>query len=218
MDGNRRWAKSQGKSPQDGHLAGYKVLHDLGRYIFFEKKVPFVTLFAFSTENWQRAKDEVGFLMGLVTKALNEYLEEVIRDDVRIVVLGTREGLPKEVIKAIEEAELKSANNTAGTLAVCFNYGGHQEIVDATKKIIESGIDPESLTEEEFAKNLYHPDLPPVDMIVRTSGEMRISNFMLWRAAYSELLFLDKHWPAVTKEDIDFVVSEFTQRQRRFGK
>lgn len=218
MDGNRRWAAAQGKKPQDGHMQGYRNLHDLGRYLFLEKKIPYLSVFAFSTENWQRAEEEVGFLMGLAVKALNEYLEEVMNDNIRIVILGTRDKLSKEVLKAIETAEAKSATNSAGTLAICFNYGGQQEIVDATKQLIESGAAAGDITIDSFAQQLYHPEIPPIDMVVRTSGEERLSNFMLWRAAYSELLFLDKHWPDVTTADIDAVLEEYSHRQRRFGK
>ncbi len=218
MDGNRRWAHSQGKKPQDGHLEGYKRLHDLGRYIFLEKKIPYLSVFAFSTENWQRAEDEVGFLMKLVVKALNDYLDEAHNDNIKILALGGRDKLSKEVLQAIETAEAKTAGNTAGTLAICFNYGGQQEIVDATKKLLASGANPDSLTIDSFADCLYHPELPPLDMIVRTSGEQRLSGFMLWRSAYAELLFVDKHWPEVTTADIDFAVEEYSKRQRRYGK
>ncbi len=218
MDGNRRWAKGRGKKPQDGHLQGYKNLHDLGRYIFLEKKIPYLSVFAFSTENWKRTEEEVGYLMKLVVRALNDYLDEVYNDNIKVVILGSREKLSKDVLSAIETAEEKTKNNTAGTLAICFNYGGQQEIVDAAKKLIEAGTDPSHLDVESFAKKLYHPEIPPVDLVVRTSGEQRISNFMLWRAAYSELLFVDKHWPEITASDIDFVIEEFTKRQRRYGQ
>lgn len=218
LDGNRRWAKSQGKKSHHGHFAGYKNLHDLGRYIFLEKKIPYLSIFAFSTENWQRAEEEVGYLMKLVTRALNEYLTEAIKDGIRIVILGSRDRLGKDVIEAIEKAETSSRDNTGGTLAICFNYGGQQEIIDATKKLIESGTDPSTINTETFGQALYHPEVPPIDIIVRTSGEYRLSGFMLWRSAYSELLFVDKHWPEVTSTDIDFVLDEYSKRHRRYGK
>jgi undecaprenyl diphosphate synthase len=122
-----------------------------------------------------------------------------------------------KILKAIDNAEARTAHNTAGTLAVCFNYGGQLEIADACKKIVQSGVAPEAITPELIEQNLYAPEVPPIDLIVRTSGEQRLSNFMLWRAAYSELLFLDKPWPEMTKDDVAAILEEYTGRQRRFG-
>lgn len=218
MDGNRRWARAQGLKTVEGHLRGYKNLRDLAIYALVEKKIPFISAFVFSTENWSRAEEEVSYLMNLVLRALTEYLDEFHEKNIRILVLGRRDKLSGKVVKAIETAEAKTKENNGGTLALCFNYGGHAEIVDAAKKLIERGIKVEDLSEEVFASELYHPEVPPVDMIIRTSGEERISGFMLWRAAYSELLFLEKHWPEVTTDDIDYVLEQYAKRQRRFGK
>ncbi|HEU5004898.1 MAG TPA: polyprenyl diphosphate synthase [Candidatus Saccharimonadales bacterium] len=217
MDGNRRWARAQGKKPMDGHLAGYKNFYELSRYTFLEKKIPYLSAFVFSTENWKRTEEEVGFLMRLVTRAITEYLDDFHRDNIKILILGSRDKLSKPVLKAIEQAESKTAGNTGGTLALCFNYGGQQEIVDAAKAIIEQKINADSLDLETFESYLYKPEVPPLDLIIRTSGEQRLSGFMLYRAAYSELLFLDKHWPDFTPEDIDFALDEFANRQRRYG-
>jgi len=218
MDGNRRWAKARGLKPSEGHTQGYKILRELSLYVLLEKKIPFVSAFVFSTENWSRAEEEVSFLMGLVGRALNEYLDEFHQKNIRVLVLGTREKLNSSVIKALDKDETTTKNNTAGTLALCFNYGGQQEIVDATKKLIKEGVSESQVTAESFAAALYHPEVPPLDLVVRTSGEKRLSGFMLYRAAYSEFLFIDKHWPEFSKADIDAGLEEFYNRQRRYGK
>lgn len=218
MDGNRRWAKAHNQSLSEGHLHGYKVLSKLSRYALLEKGIPYVSAFVFSTENWARAKEEISFLMGLVTRGLKEYLEDFHRNNIKILILGSREKLGKDIIKALEYAEQRTKNNIGGTLALCFNYGGQTEIVDAVKKISKAGVDIDNLNPEVFEKYLYKPELPPVDIIVRTSGEQRTSGFMLWQAAYAELMFINKHWPDFTTKDIDEVLAEFANRQRRFGK
>jgi len=217
MDGNRRWARERGLKPTEGHSQGYKILKDLSLYLLIEKKASFVSAFVFSTENWKRAEEEVGFLMALVPKALKEFLNEFHEKNIRVVFLGRRDGLSQKVLKSLETAESRTAGNSGGTLALCFNYGGQAEIVDATKKLIEQKANAANLNEEEFAAALYHPEVPPLDLIVRTSGEERLSGFMLWRAAYSELIFIDKHWPDFSRQDIDSALAEFDKRQRRYG-
>lgn len=218
MDGNRRWAKAQGLPTMKGHFRGYKNMRDLALYALVEKGVPYLSAFVFSTENWSRTAEEVGYLMKLVTRALSEYLDEFHKKNIRIVVLGTRDRLDSSVIKAIEKAESTTKDNAGGTLAICFNYGGQQEIVDAARKLIKQGADPDKLDTEAFAEALYHPEVPPLDLIIRTSGEQRLSGYMLWRSAYSELLFMDKHWPEFTTQDIDFALEEYGRRSRRYGK
>ncbi len=218
MDGNRRWARARGLKTMEGHFKGYRNLHELALYALVEKKVPFISAFVFSTENWSRTADEVGYLMKLVTTALKEYLEEFHRSNIRILVLGTRERLDTTVIKAIEKSEERTKNNTGGTLALCFNYGGQKEIIDAARNLVKQGKSADGINDEAFAGALYHPEVPPLDMVVRTSGEQRLSGFMLYRAAYAELLFMEKHWPDFTKEDIDSVLDEYAKRQRRYGR
>lgn len=217
MDGNRRWAKAQGLETVEGHWRGYQNLRDLAIYALLEKKVPFISAYVFSTENWNRTEEEVGYLMKLVTKAFTDYLDDFHKNNIRVVVLGQRDRLSKNVLRAVENAEAKTKNNTAGTLVACFNYGGHAEIVDAAKKIAESKIEASKIDENLFEQMLYHPEVPPVDLIIRTSGEKRLSGFMLWRASYSELLFIDKHWPDFDKTDIDAALEEYAHRQRRYG-
>lgn len=155
--------------------------------------------------------------MGLTLRAFKRDLKEFIERGIRVRILGTEEGLDKKVIKAGHEAEAQTKDLTRGTVCICFNYGGQREIIDATKKLIEQKIDPEKIDETVFAENLYHPEVPPLDLMVRTSGEQRLSNFMLWRAAYAELIFLEKNWPDMRAEDIYEIIKIYQTRQRRHG-
>lgn len=216
VDGNRRWAKKHGLPAYEGHLAGYNVVQDIAKATL-DAGVKYMSAYIFSTENWKRSKDEVDKLMGLVLKMLTADLPIFEKYDIKLKVLGSREGVSDRIQKAIKDAESKTANNKTGTLALCFNYGGQTEIVDAFKRIIKSGVSADEVTTELIEKNLYEPEIPPVDLIVRTSGEQRISNFMLWRAAYSEMMFIDKYWPDMTKQDVEDIMKEYNKRFRRFG-
>lgn len=216
VDGNRRWAKERGLSTFDGHVAGYDIFYDIIAATF-NAGAEYISAYIFSTENWKRNEDEVDKLMSLILKALSTKISIFTKNNIKLLFLGSRENLSASVIKAINKAEEKTANNSDGTMVLCFNYGGHQEIVDAVKKIVQSGCDVDSIDEALIEKNLYSPEIPPVDLIVRTSGEQRISNFMLWRAAYSEFIFLEKYWPDMTKEDVAAIMEEFSSRSRRFG-
>lgn len=216
VDGNRRWARSHGLPTYEGHLAGYDALQEVIRATF-EAGVKNVSVYVFSTENWKRSEEEVQKLMGLVLSHFRADLPIFIENNIKIKILGSREGLDDKIIKAVDEAEGRTAEGTGGTLGVCFNYGGQQEIADAMKQIVVSGASPETITPELIAEHLYAPGMPPVDVIVRTGGEKRLSNFMLWRAAYSEFIFLDKPWPEMTKEDVTAILKEYSERNRRFG-
>lgn len=216
IDGNRRWAKKHGLPVYEGHMAGYNAIHEVAEAVF-DAGVLNMSAYIFSTENWKRSEDEVKRLMSLVLKLLTADLPIFEKKNIRLRVLGSRERVSEKILAAIDDAERRTANNTAGTLAVCFNYGGQLEIADACKKIIQSGAASEDVTPELIAENLYAPEVPPLDLVVRTSGEQRLSNFMLWRAAYSELLFIDKPWPDMTKDDIPVILDEYMKRQRRFG-
>ncbi len=216
VDGNRRWAKQRGIPAYEGHLAGYSNLHEIAAATF-ELGVKYVSAYVFSTENWKRSQSEVGKLMDLVLKTLASDIPILQKNNIRLQVVGSRENLKPKIIQAIEKAEAETAGNTAGTLALCFNYGGQNEIVDAVKKIVQLGKKADEITAELIEENLYNPDIPPVDLIIRTSGEQRISNFMLWRAAYSELMFVEKMWPDLTKHDVEEMLEEFNNRSRRFG-
>ena len=216
LDGNRRWAKKHGLPTYEGHLAGYNALKDVIDATA-EAGVRYISFYTFSTENWNRAEDEVRGLMKLIRRLFTSDLRQLVKEGYRLVVLGSRENLPGDISAMIDKAEAESRDGTKATLAMCFNYGGQQEIVRAAQKAIESGISASELTNTNFVQFLDHPDVPPCDLIVRTSGEQRLSNFMLWRSAYSELLFLDKFWPEMTKDDISAILEEYQQRTRRFG-
>lgn len=216
VDGNRRWAKKHGIPTYEGHLAGYNTSIDVMKATF-EAGVKVVSMYTFSTENWKRSESEVSKIMSLVLRLLTSDIHILQENGIRLKMIGSREGLSKGIAKAIDEAEAKTASNTRGTLAVCFNYGGQLEIVDACRKIIEAGVSADKITPELITENLYAPELPPVDLVVRTSGEQRLSNFMLWRAAYSEFIFLEKFWPDMTKDDVTAILEEYSRRGRRFG-
>lgn len=218
MDGNRRWAKSKGLPSTQGHQRGYSILKELALYLILERRVPFVSAYAFSMENWSRTKGEVGFLMKLVTKALRESLTDFQEAGIRILIMGSRQNLDSDVIAAVERAENETRSNDKGTLAICFNYGGQQEIVDASRNMASAGLLPEQITIERFGDFIYHPEVPPLDLIIRTSGEQRLSGYMLWRAAYAELIFIDKYWPDITNDDIDDSINQYAARQRRHGR
>ena len=213
MDGNRRWAKTHGLPTYEGHLAGYNRVKDVVR-ASVDAGVKYVSFYAFSTENWDRTEKEISYLMKLFMRMFTSDLDEVVGENVRIVIAGTDERLDKKVIQAARDAEAKTAGNTRATVMLCFNYGGQKEIVDAVKKLAASG---EEISEEGISKHLYAPDVPPCDIIVRTSGEQRLSNFMLWRAAYSELMFVDQHWPDMGPNDVKDVIKEYNSRSRRYG-
>lgn len=216
LDGNRRWAKKHGLPTYEGHLAGYNALKDIIEATT-EAGVQYISFYTFSTENWNRAADEVRGLMSLIRKLFSGDLKQLIKAGYRLVVVGDREGVPEDILAMIDRAETSSRAGTKATLVMCFNYGGQQEIVRAAKRMLESGIDAVELTRDRFAEYIDHPDIPPCDLIVRTSGEQRLSNFMLWRSAYSELLFLEKYWPEMTKNDVSGILKEYQRRTRRFG-
>lgn len=216
LDGNRRWAKNRNLPAFKGHQQGYITLKKIIDATF-KRGVKYLSVYMFSTENWNRTKKEVSFLMDLTLRMLTSDLKEIHQKGIRIVWLGSTERLSKKLVQALNNASEITKNNKKGTVVLCFNYGGQLEVVEAVKKIIKSGAKAEMITEQIVADNLYYPEIPPVDIIVRTSGEKRLSNFMLWRAAYSELMFIDKHWPDFDETDLDNVINEYTSRQRRFG-
>jgi undecaprenyl diphosphate synthase len=201
----------------DGHKEGAETFKKVS-LAAFESGVKYLSAFVFSTENWQRAKEEVSFLMKLVVRAVELHLDEFHKANIRILIVGRKENVPKSVLKAIERTEEKTAHNTKGTLVLCFNYGGKPELVDAVKKIIASDVAPEDITEQTINDSLYGAEIPDIDLLIRTSGEQRTSGFMLWRAAYAEYMFFDKMWPDFTVSDLGAALAEYSQRQRRFGR
>ncbi|PID32729.1 di-trans,poly-cis-decaprenylcistransferase [Candidatus Saccharibacteria bacterium] len=216
IDGNRRWAKKHGLPAYEGHLAGKNVLEDV-LVEFLDRGVKYASAYVFSTENWKRSEDEVSRLMSLVLKTVKDDLPRFIEKNVRLRVIGSRQGLSEKILSVIRDAEERTRDLDGGDLLICFNYGGQIEIADAVKKIVQSGVSESEITPELIEQNLYAPDVPPCDLIVRTSGEQRLSNFMLWRSAYSELMFVDKNWPDMKKSDVDVILSEYSKRKRRFG-
>lgn len=214
LDGNRRWAKANGLPSFEGHRVGYANLKKIAKHAV-NKGVKFISAYIFSTENWNRTREEVNYLLDLALVLATRDAREVHKEGIRVVFLGRRNDLPPKLLAAIEKAETLTKDNKRGTLALCFNYGGQQEIVDAASKLSSKKL--KNLTVETFASALYAPEVPAIDLLIRTSGEQRLSNFMLWRAAYAELYFVKKHWPAFTPDDFDAAIEEFANRQRRFG-
>ena len=212
MDGNRRWAKEKNKKTIEGHLAGANRIISLAKYIF-DKGVKYLSIYAFSTENFNRSAEEVSYLMGLIIKFFNERVNELHDYNIKIVVSGLRDNLSKDVLKCIDNVVELTKNNTDGVLNVCLNYGGRREIVDAVNKIKEANI---TVTEDNFGKYLYN-DLPDLDFVIRTSGEERISNFMLWQISYAEFYFPKVYFPDFDEKEFDKALEIYNNRNRRFG-
>ncbi len=216
LDGNRRWANANGLPSLEGHRRGYENLKTIAKEAF-DNGVNYVSAYTFSTENWSRSKEEVDYLMSLAMKIAVKDSRQLIKENIKIVVLGIEDRVPEKLIKAWRDTEEESKNNTGGVLALCFNYGGMREISDAVKKIVQSGVSASEVSPELIENNLYHPGLPAIDFMIRTSGEQRISNFMLWRMAYAELYFADVHWPDFDKQELAKALEDYSNRRRRFG-
>lgn len=214
LDGNRRWAREKGLPSFEGHRRGLKKVKEIISWSK-DRGIKILTLFVFSTENWKRSKREVGFLMGLAKKLINDGLKEFHEAGIRVRVIGQRERLPNFLKKEIEKSEELTKGNKKMTLNFALSYGGRAEIVEAIKNIIAKKILPSKITEDTIKENLWTSD---VDLIVRTGKEQRISNFLIWQAAYSELYFCPKFWPDFTESDLDKALAEYVQRRRRFGK
>ena len=214
-DGNRRWAENRGLPPLMGHQAGIANFEFLVDW-FLKRGVSTVSFWLFSTENWNRSKEEVDFLMELFYTELKKNLKNAIDKNLRYRVIGSRDRLPEKLAKLCDELEEKSAEHTGGTVVFALNYGGKDEIVDAVNAAIENG---EPVTKETFETFMDTGDLLPVDLMVRTSNEYRVSNFMLWKLAYAELLFVPEHWPDFVKSEKlwQYTLDEFAKRNRRFG-
>lgn len=216
MDGNGRWAKNKGMIRTAGHEEGLKRAKDIAKAAS-DLGLKYVTLYAFSTENWKRAQSEVGFLMNLIhTHLLNE-LQFYKDNKIRVRLLGDITGLPKNIQQDILETEADTKDFTGLTICLAINYGGRDEIVRSVKKIISSGAKAEDIDESLIASNFDVPDLPDVDLLIRTGGEQRISNFLIWHASYAELIFTKTLWPDYNKEEFFEDIAEFQKRTRRFG-
>ena len=219
MDGNGRWAKQRGKKRSMGHLEGSKTLEDLAVYAV-RRGIKVLSVYAFSTDNFKRSEDEVSYLMNLFTTLFKTKLKKIQNEGIKVVFSGRKHPLSDEVLDAMDKIVEKTKNNKNGILNICINYGGQEEIVDATKKIakdIENGkLKEENLNKEIFNKYLYQ-DLPPIDLLIRTSGEYRVSNFMLYQMSYSEFYFTDTLFPDFKESELDKAIESYNHRDRRFG-
>jgi undecaprenyl diphosphate synthase len=220
MDGNGRWAKARGKRRTEGHVEGVKALRNLVE-LCINYGVGHLTVFSFSSENWTRPREEVSFIFNLLRRFVASDLQRLIRNNVRVRIIGSRDGLEPSLVRLIDDVEAKTASNSGLVLVVAFNYGGKAEIVDASRRIareVAAGrLQPDQITEQVFEAALYTAGLPDPDLIIRTSGEQRISNFLLWQAAYSELVFVDENWPDFDERSFVRVLETFAMRDRRFG-
>ncbi len=220
MDGNRRWAREKGKETSEGHRAGAENLEKIAKYCN-DIGVKYLTVYAFSTENWKRSKDEVSALMILLKNYLKKFSKNANKENIRIKVLGDIEILDDGLKKSINEAVERTKNGTGLTMNIAFNYGGRAELVNATKKIVEKVINNElsveEINENIISNNLYTENQPDPDLLIRPGGELRISNFLPWQLVYSEFYFTDKYWPDFTEADLMEAIKIFNKRNRKFG-
>jgi undecaprenyl diphosphate synthase len=217
MDGNGRWASARGLPRTEGHAAGEEALLDVVNGAL-EIGVRWLTLYAFSTENWRRPADEVRYLMGFNESLLMRRRDELNEKGVRIRFAGRRDWrVPRRVLKRMDESIALTKKNTRMTMTMAFNYGGRAEIIDAVKALVAEGVTPAKVDEKAIRRHLYFPDMPDPDLVIRTSGETRISNFLLWEIAYSELVFPEVLWPDMRRRHLYEAVVEYQQRVRRFG-
>jgi undecaprenyl diphosphate synthase len=220
MDGNGRWAKARGRPRTDGHVEGVKALRRLVE-LCIRYGVGHLTVFSFSSENWSRPADEISFIFGLLRRFVASDLERLIDNNVHVRIIGSREGLEPSLRRLIDDVEDKTRNNTGLTLMVAFNYGGKAEIADAARrlarKVAAGTLSPEAITEQAIAGELYTAGMPDPDIIIRTSGEQRFSNFLLWQSAYSELAFVSCNWPDFDEAAFLSVLEDYSARERRFG-
>lgn len=216
LDGNRRWAREHDLPLYEGHKAGYRTMERV-LDAALDRGVECVSVYAFSTENWNRSTDEVKQLMRLFMWIFKHELGNLKQHGVRVHVLGNKLRIGKALLKAIHRAEDETKDNTRGTLLFCLDYGGQQEIVDTMKQLVAEGKMASDITTQDISERLNRSGVPPVDLIVRTSGEQRLSNFMLWNAAYSELAFTKTKWPDFSAEELNQILDDYASRHRRFG-
>ena len=220
MDGNRRWARKRGLDPKLGHKAGAKTLEKIVRYAN-KIGLAYITVYAFSTENWKRTEDEVGALMLLLQNYLDEYSRRADTENIKVKVLGDISALPEGMQKSIKNCMERTKENTGVTFNIALNYGGRDEILKAVKKIAqdvkENKIKINEITEETIANSLYTAGQPDPDLLIRTSGELRTSNFLPWQIVYSEFVFTDKNWPDFEEKDLDEAIEIYQRRNRKFG-
>ncbi len=220
MDGNGRWAQARGKPRTEGHVAGVRALRELVESCI-NYGVGYLTVFSFSSENWSRPRDEISFIFGLLRRFVASDLEKLHRNNVRVRIIGSREGLDEGLRRLIAEVETTTAMNTGLKLQVAFNYGGKAEIAEAVRRIAQQvatgRLKPEEITEATIGRFLYTAGLPDPDLIIRTSGEQRFSNFLLWQGAYAELAFVEENWPDFGAGAFLRVLEDYSRRERRYG-
>lgn len=216
MDGNGRWAAQHGKNRAAGHQAGTENVRRVVR-AFDDHGVRFVTLYAFSTENWRRPRTEIRSLLSILGSSIDRELDGMHKDNVRILHIGKLDRVSRLLGRKIISAVDRTEDNTGLTLVLAFDYGGREEILEATRRMIRAGVNPDKVDEELFSSYLYRPDLPSPDLIVRTGGEMRLSNFLLWESAYSEYYSTSAYWPDFDGAEVEKALAAYNQRQRRYG-
>jgi undecaprenyl diphosphate synthase len=215
-DGNRRWARERGLPVLAGHIQGIEAIRPILRRAR-DRGVETLSVYTFSTENWNRPDDEVAGLFGLIDGAVRQYTDELITEGVRVRVIGRLHEAPADVQRSIRSAEERTGHGSRMTLNICFNYSGRAEIVDAARALLAARADPQAIDESHFAEHLYTAGQADVDLLIRTGGDQRTSNFLLWQAAYAELVFCAKFWPDFSEEDFDAALDEYERRDRRFG-
>jgi undecaprenyl diphosphate synthase len=215
-DGNRRWARERGLPVLAGHIQGIEAIRPIVRRAR-DLGVETLSVYTFSTENWGRPEDEVSGLFGLIDGAVRQYTDELVTEGVRVRVIGRLHEAPSDVQRSIRAAQDRTSGGTRMTLNICFNYSGRAEIVDAARALMAARVDPNGIDEAYFAEHLYTSGQPDVDLLIRTGGDQRTSNFLLWQAAYAELVFCAKFWPDFGVEDFDAALADYQRRDRRFG-
>jgi undecaprenyl diphosphate synthase len=215
-DGNRRWARERSLPVLAGHVQGIEAMRPVVRRAR-DRGIQTLSVYTFSTENWSRPDDEVSGLFGLIDGAVSQYTDELIEEGVQVRVIGRLHEAPADVQRSIRAAEERTREGARLTLNICFNYSGRAEIVDATRALVAAQADPNQVDEDHFAEHLYTAGQPDVDLLIRTGGDQRTSNVLLWQAAYAELVFCAKYWPDFTADDLDNALAEFERRDRRFG-
>ena len=215
MDGNGRWATRRGLKRSEGHLEGSKTLEKLAIHAI-DKGVEVLSVYAFSTDNFKRSQEEVDYLMNLFIKMFSVKFATLKKNGIKVVFSGRKENLREDVLKAMDKIVTETKDNTRGILNVCLNYGGQEEIVDAVKKIVNEGVDPDTIDKQTMYKYLYN-DLPPIDLLIRTSGECRVSNYMIYQMAYSEFYFTDVLFPDFNADEFDKAIDAYNGRDIRLG-
>lgn len=219
MDGNGRWAKERNLPRKSGHIEGVNAVRRIVRYAG-EIGIKYLTLYAFSTENWKRPKQEVGFLMKMFKNLIKSEIDKLMQNDVRLSFIGDRSSLSKAILKEMEKSSERTKDNRGLNLLIAISYGGRNEIVNAVNKVLADFSEKKiwGIDEESFKNYLYTKNIPDPDLIIRTSGEKRLSNFLIYQSAYSEFFFSDKLWPDFSTEDLDKALEEYSKRKRRYGK